>query len=165
MVSLVPYRTVTVCRGDNLITMVWDDLQQKIANEMRGVYSETAIDHAMNPRNIGSIENADGHANLTGPCGDTMEIWLKVCNGIIADASFVTDGCGAAIAAGSMVTELAKSKTTYEALRISQRDVREALGGLPKESQHCALLAANTLKNSLKDYLVTRNEKRKQAYR
>jgi nitrogen fixation NifU-like protein len=145
--------------------MVWDDLQQKIENEMRGVYSETAIDHAMNPRNIGSIENADGHARLTGPCGDTMEIWLKVCNGIIVNACFMTDGCGSAIAAGSMVTELAKSKTTYEVFRISQQYVLEALGGLPEESQHCALLAANTLKNSLKNYLVTRNEKRKQAYR
>jgi nitrogen fixation NifU-like protein len=148
-----------------LIAMAWDDLQQKIENEMRGVYSETAIDHAMNPRNIGSIENADGHARLTGPCGDTMEIWLKVCNGIIANACFMTDGCGSAIAAGSMVTELAKSKTTYEVFRISQQYVLEALGGLPEESQHCALLAANTLKNSLKNYLVTRNEKRKQAYR
>jgi nitrogen fixation NifU-like protein len=148
-----------------LIAMAWDDLQQKIENEMRGVYSETAIDHAMNPRNIGSIENADGHARLTGPCGDTMEIWLKVCNGIIANACFMTDGCGSAIAAGSMVTELAKSKTTYEVFRISQQYVLEALGGLPEESQHCALLAANTLKNSLKNYLVTRNQKRKQAYR
>jgi len=148
-----------------LINMVWDDLQQRIENEMKGVYSETVIDHAMNPRNIGGIENADGHASLTGPCGDTMEIWLKVCDGIIANASFVTDGCGSSIAAGSMVTELAKNKTTYEALRISQQDVLDALGGLPEESQHCALLAVNTLKRSLKDYLITRNENWKRAYR
>ena len=148
-----------------MINMVWDDLQQRIENEMKGVYSETVIDHAMNPRNIGGIENADGHASLTGPCGDTMEIWLKVCDGIIANASFVTDGCGSSIAAGSMVTELAKNKTTYEALRISQQDVLDALGGLPEESQHCALLAVNTLKRSLKDYLITRNENWKRAYR
>lgn len=148
-----------------MIAMVWDDLQQKIENEMRGVYAETAIDHALNPRNIGGIANPDGHARLTGPCGDSMEIWLKVRDGIITNASFVTDGCGSSIAAGSMVTELAKSKITYEALKISQEDVLDALGGLPEENQHCALLAANTLKESLKDYLVTRNEKWKQVYR
>jgi nitrogen fixation NifU-like protein len=145
--------------------MVWDDLKQRIENEMMGVYSETAIDHAMNPRNIGGIENVDGHTSLTGPCGDTIEIWLKVCDGIIANASFVTDGCGSSIAAGSMVTELAKNKTTYEALRISQQDLLDALGGLPEESQHCALLAVNALKKSIKDYLVARNQNWKQAYR
>jgi nitrogen fixation NifU-like protein len=145
--------------------MVCDDLRQRIENEMRGVYSETAIDYAMNPRNIGDIEDADGHVSLTGPCGDTMDIWIKVCDGIITNASFVTDGCGSSIAAGSMVTELAKNKTTYEALRISQQDVLDALGGLPGESQHCALLAVNALKKSLKDYLVTRNENGKRAYR
>lgn len=148
-----------------MIAMVWDDLQQRIEKEMRRVYSETAIDHAMNPRNIGGIENADGHASLTGPCGDTMEIWLKVNDGIIANASFVTDGCGSSIAAGSMITDLAKNKTTYEALRISQQDVLDALDGLPEESQHCALLAASALKKSIKDYLVARNENWKQAYR
>ena len=149
-----------------MIAMVWDDLQQKIENEMRGVYAETAIGHAMNPRNIGDIANPDGHARLTGPCGDSMEIWLKVRDGIITNASFVTDGCGSSIAAGSMVTELAKGSTTAQALKISQEDVLDALGGLPpEENQHCALLAANTLKESLKDYLVTRNEPWKRVYK
>ncbi len=77
----------------------------------------------------------------------------------------MTDGCGTTIAAGSMVTELAKGSTTTQALKISQQDVLDALGGLPEESQHCALLAVNTLKEALKDYLVTRNEPWKRVYK
>jgi nitrogen fixation NifU-like protein len=111
---------------------------------MRKVYSETVVDHAMNPRNVGNIENADGFACITGPCGDTMEIWLKVRSDTIIKATFMTDGCGTTIAAGSMVTELVKGKDVSQAQKISQQDMLKALGGLHEEGQHCALLAANT---------------------
>lgn len=135
------------------------------AEQMETAYSETAIDHMRNPRNAGIITNADGQARITGPCGDTMEIWLRVRDGIIEQATFWTDGCGTTIAAGSMVTELAKGKRATEAFRIAQQDVLEALGGLPDESVHCALLAANTMKEAVKDYLAFRNEPWKRAYR
>ena len=143
----------------------FDDLERQIIADMWSAYTETVIDHAMNPRNVGSIANADGFASVTGPCGDTMEIWLKVRNGTLAQASFWTDGCGTSIAAGSMVTELAKGKAVAEILKISQQDVLDALGGLPEESAHCALLAANTLREAMKDYLAYNKEPWKRAYR
>ena len=133
--------------------------------DARNIYSETTIDHAMNPRNVGDMEDADGFARITGPCGDTMEIWLKVKNDSVADATFITDGCGPSIASGSMVTELAKGKNVREARIISQQDVLSALDGLPEESQHCALLAANTLKEAIRDYLTIKREPWKKAYR
>ena len=116
------------------------------------VYSEAAIEHGMNPRNIGEIENADGFARITGPCGDTMSIWLKIDNGKILDARFLTDGCGTSRASGSMATEMAKGKNLAEAQKISQQDVLDGLGGLPEESEHCALLAANNLKEAIQNY-------------
>jgi len=143
----------------------WGEFQELMKAEMRKVYSETVVDHAMNPRNLGSMENADGFARITGPCGDTMEIWLRVRSDSIVKASFMTDGCGTTIAAGSMVTELVKGKSATQALKIGQYDVLSALGGLPQESQHCALLAANTLKAAIKDYLASKNEPWKRAYR
>ena len=128
-------------------------------------YTEIVVDHASNPRNVGSIGDADGFARITGPCGDTMEIWLRVRNETLAEVTFMTDGCGTTIAAGSMVTELARGKSTGQALAIDQQDVLDALGGLPEESQHCALLATNTLREAIKDYIVLKKEPWKKAYR
>ena len=142
-----------------------EKFEELIKAEMRKVYSETVIDHTMNPRNVGALEGADGFASVTGPCGDTMEIWLKVKNGTISDARFMTDGCSTTIASGSIITELARNKSIGKAQRIGQRDVLEALGGLPEESQHCALLAANTLKAALSDYMAMQREPWKRAYR
>jgi nitrogen fixation NifU-like protein len=142
-----------------------EQFEELIEAEMRKVYSETTIDHSINPRNVGSLEGADGFAQVTGPCGDTMEIWLKVLDDIIVQASFFTDGCGTSIASGSMVTELAKGKSITEAQKISQQNVLDALGGLPDESKHCALLAANTLKEAVRDYLAMKREPWKKAYR
>jgi len=142
-----------------------DDLQEMIMADARKTYSETVIGHAMNPRNVRNMQDADGFASVTGSCGDTIEIWLKVNGDTISDASFVTDGCGTTIASGSMVTEMAKGKTVFHAHKISQQDVLNALGGLPEESQHCALLAANTLKEAVKDYLITKKEPWKRAYK
>jgi len=121
------------------------ELEQSIMEDMKGVYSEKTIDHFLNPRNLGKIPAPDGIGRITGPCGDTMEICLKVRHSRVTNASFWTDGCGPSIASGSMVTEMAKRMNIGEAQRISQHDVLAALGGLPEESEHCALLAANTL--------------------
>ena len=147
--------------------MSWepDELQELVMADAREIYSDTVIDHAMNPRNLGSMRDADGFASVTGPCGDTMEIWLRVSNGTIASASFVTDGCGPSISSGSVVAEMAIGKGIGEAQRISQHDVLDALDGLPEESRHCTLLAANTLKAAIRDYILMQQEPWKRAYR
>jgi len=147
------------------MTSEFDELQELILEDARKIYSETTIDHFMNPRNLGDMDDADGFGRVTGSCGDTMEIWLKVRSGAIAEATFMTDGCGTSIASGSMVTELAKGRSVGEARRISQQDVLGALGGLPEESEHCALLAADTLKEAIKDYVMMEREPWKKAYR
>lgn len=147
------------------MTTAWDDFQELVRAEMRRVYAETVVEHATNPRHVGDMEDADGFARITGPCGDTMEIWLRVKNNTITEATFMTDGCGTTIAAGSMVTELAKGESVSQSLKISQQDVLNALGGLPEESEHCALLAANTLEAAVKDYLAFKNEPWKRAYK
>jgi nitrogen fixation protein NifU and related proteins len=142
-----------------------EGLQELILADARNIYSETVVDHAMAPRNLGVMQDADGFGKLTGPCGDTMEIWLKVNNDVIARAAFMTDGCGPSIASGSMVTELVKGKSITEAQKTTQSDVLDALGDLPDESKHCALLAANTLKAAVRDYLATKREPWKRPYR
>ena len=106
-----------------------------------------------NPQNYGPLESFNGHAQITGPCGDTMEFWIQVADGHIDRIGFTTTGCGTSRAAGSMATELAAGKPLREAGFIEQADILEALGGLPKDSEHCALLAANTLKAAIRDYL------------
>ncbi|MBN2076409.1 MAG: iron-sulfur cluster assembly scaffold protein [Dehalococcoidales bacterium] len=142
-----------------------DELQAAVLEDAREVYSETVIDHAMNPRNAGTIANADGYGEVKGSCGDTMELWLRVNNAVITHATFLTDGCGTSIAAGSMVTEMARGKNITEAIKISQQDILNELEGLPEESKHCALLASNTLKKSILDYMALQREPWKKAYR
>jgi len=142
-----------------------DELQELVTAGARKVYSDTVIDHAMNPRNVGVMDHADGFAQVTGPCGDTVSVWLKLNGDTITNASFMTDGCGTTIASASMVTEMARGKSLIETQRISQQDVLDALGGLPDESRHCALLAANTLKAAVSDCIAMIREPWKKAYR
>ncbi|HET6461402.1 MAG TPA: Fe-S cluster assembly scaffold protein NifU [Syntrophales bacterium] len=116
-------------------------------------YSEKVMEHFRNPRNVGEIENPDGVGRVGNPvCGDIMELYIKVKDGVITDAKFKTFGCGAAIATSSMVTELVKNRTIDEALKISNRAVTEALGGLPPIKMHCSVLAEGALKKALDDY-------------
>ena len=147
------------------MTSSWENFEELIKQEMRKIYSEAVIEHAMDPRNVGAMDDADGFAKVTGPCGDTMEIWLKVKDGKISDASFMTDGCGTSIASGSMVTELAKGRSVSEAQKTTERHVLDALGGLPEESEHCALLAANTLRAAIRDYMAMKRGPWKRAYK
>jgi nitrogen fixation NifU-like protein len=140
------------------------ELEQSVMEDMKRVYSEKTIDHFLKPRNLGQIPTPDGFASVTGSCGDTMEIFLKVKDNKIINTSFWTDGCGPSIASGSMVTEMAKRMTISEAQRVSPHDILTALGGLPEESEHCALLAANTLKEAIKNYLAFKKEPWKRAY-
>ena len=117
-------------------------------------YSEKVKEHFRNPRNVGEIENPDGVGKVGNPvCGDIMELYLKVQEGVITDAKFKTFGCGAAISPSSMVTELVKNKTIEDALKISNRAVAEALGGLPPIKMHCSVLAEEALRKAIDDYL------------
>ena len=118
------------------------------------LYSEKVMEHFKNPRNVGEIESPDGVGHVGNPvCGDIMELYIKVDNGIIADAKFKTFGCGAAIATSSIVTEMVKGKKIEEALKISNKAVAEALDGLPPVKMHCSVLAKEALKSAIEDYL------------
>ena len=136
-----------------------------IEAKMRQVYSGEVIDHALHPRNLGDMKDADAFGRITGPCGDTMEIWLKVKDDKIIDSAFLVDGCVATLACGSMITELARGERVSQAIGISQQDVLDALDGLPEGNKHCALLAANTLKEAVRDFLVSKKEPWKKLYR
>jgi len=129
-----------------------NELQEKIIEEIKKEYTDTVIEHWTNPKNLGKIENADAYGRVTGPCGDTLEIYLKIKRGKIIAANFLTDGCGPSIACGSMTTELVIGKSLEEAQKITQEVILQHLGGLPEESRHCALLAANTLQEALKNH-------------
>ena len=121
-------------------------------------FHSTANKHGNNPHNMGKLEDFNGHAKITGPCGTTMEFWLQVQNDKIKKVSFITDGCAPSIAGGSMATCMAEGKTVAKAKQISQQDVLKALDGLPEDHEHCALLATNTLKAACEDYLSKEKE-------
>lgn len=117
------------------------------------LYSEKVMDHFMNPRNLGEIENADGVGEVgNAKCGDIMKIYLKVDNNIITDVKFETFGCGSAIASSSMATEMIKGKSIDEALQLSNKAVAEALDGLPAHKMHCSVLAEEAIKAAVQDY-------------
>lgn len=119
------------------------------------MYSDKVMEHFNNPRNAGELENPDGVGEVGNPtCGDIMRIAIKVTDNIITDIRFKTFGCGAAIATSSMVTEMAKGKTLEEARIISNKNVAEALDGLPPNKMHCSNLAADALRKAIDDYLA-----------
>jgi nitrogen fixation NifU-like protein len=119
------------------------------------LYSEKVMEYFKNPRNVGEIENPDGIGHVGNPvCGDIMDLYIKVNDGIIVDAKFKTFGCGAAIATSSMVTEMVKGKSIEEALGISNQAVAEALDGLPPIKLHCSVLAEEALKSAIDDYFA-----------
>ena len=120
-----------------------------VINQLRSVYSDKAIMKFLDPADQRHIDSPDGFARITGPCGDTMEIYLKINGDMIEDASFDTDGCNPSVAAGGMMAEMARGTTLSSASAYSQQDVLDALGGLPEENRHCALLAVNTLKEAI----------------
>jgi len=118
------------------------------------LYSEKVMEHFKNPRNVGEMENPDGVGRVGDPiCGDVMELYIKVNDGVIVDVKFKTFGCAAAIATSSMVTEMVKGKSVEEALKISNNAVVEALDGLPPAKVHCSVLAEDALKAAIENYL------------
>lgn len=116
-------------------------------------YSEKVMDHFMNPRNVGTIDNPDGVGEVGNPvCGDIMKMYIKVKDNKIVDIKFQTFGCGAAVATSSMVTEIVKGKTLEEALKTTNKEVAEALDGLPPIKMHCSNLAEQGIKAAIDDY-------------
>lgn len=135
--------------------MIWNlrPNGKRVMLEQIGSYNPTVIEHFTHPRNMGEIENPDGVGEAANPaCGDTMRLFIRIKDDRIIDATFLTYGCGAAIAASSMTTEMIKGKTIEEALLISDKDVVEALGGLPATKIHCSVLAEKALNAAVSDY-------------
>ena len=118
------------------------------------LYNDTVMDHFMNPRNVGELENPDGTGTYGSPvCGDMMQIQINVDdNDVITDAKFKTFGCGSAIASSSMATSMIIGKTVEEALEISNKQIIEELGGLPAVKIHCSVLADHAIKSAIYDY-------------
>lgn len=117
------------------------------------LFTDTVMEHFMCPRNVGSMPDADGKGTCGDPgCGDSLTIYIKVKDNVITDISFLVFGCVAAIATSSMTTELVKGKTLEEALKLTDTDIADALGGLPEHKMHCSVLGATALKNAIKDY-------------
>jgi len=142
-----------------------DELQKQIMAEVKQQYSPKVIDSWQHPQNWGIMHNADGYAKLTGPCGDTMEISIIVQHSTIKKCTFDTDGCGASIACGSIITEMATGMSLQQAKRIGDKQVLEYCGGLPEENQHCAILAANTLQAAIRSYEHIEHAPWKRHYR
>ena len=116
-------------------------------------YSKKVMEHFMNPKNVGTIENPDGYGKVGNPvCGDLMEMFISVKDDIISDIKFRTFGCGSAIATSSMVTEMTMGMNIDEAMKITRNDVANELDGLPPKKMHCSNLAADALREAIKDY-------------
>ncbi|HNU50635.1 MAG TPA: iron-sulfur cluster assembly scaffold protein [Verrucomicrobiota bacterium] len=129
-------------------------------SDAHNLYNDTVMDHFLNPRNLGDIPEADGVGEVgAAACGDIMKVTLRIKNGRIEEARFKTFGCGSAIASSSMATELIRGRTVEEALRFSNQEVVNALGGLPPVKIHCSVLAEEAIRAALEDYLKRHPEK------
>jgi nitrogen fixation NifU-like protein len=134
------------------------EMMNILFEKTKGILSDKVVDYGNNPRNYGSMEKPDGYAKITGPCGDTVEIFLRVKNGRIEDIQYTTDGCMTSHAAVSAATVMAKGKALKDCIRINQSSILEHLGGLPDEAKHCALLAATTFHRALRNFAVGKKE-------
>ena len=130
------------------------ELQQKIEYSEEQKYSKVVIHEFRNPSNFGVFDDPDTIGEIKGPCGDTMKISLKIKHFKIADARFWTDGCGATIACGSMLTKTLKGKTLQDAKKYTNLQLLKVLDGLPIEHHHCAILAVNTLRKAINNYYI-----------
>jgi nitrogen fixation NifU-like protein len=141
-------------------------LQEQILEQAKEVYTETVIEHIKNPRRFHTIEQPDGYGKVTGSCGDTMEMFILINNDRISQCAFLTDGCAATIACGSMATEIAQGRSFTEALAAAKgEEILKRLGGLPEDNAHCAFLAAETLRRALADCLYQQRSGWKKHYR
>jgi len=135
------------------------DLQEQIFEETKEAYGEKAFHRWLDPVYMGAIKEPDGYACLTGVCGDTMEIFLRFENDRVEEASFRADGCGSSIVCGSFAAEMSLGKDPDEILEVTAEAILKKLKKLPKEDEHCASLAAETLQEALNDYMVKQSKK------
>lgn len=133
--------------------------QQEVFEETKQAYGEEAFRRWLQPEFFGAMPDCSGSARITGPCGESMEIYLKIEGDAVAAASFFTDGCGASIACGSLAADLAHGKSLEEAASISGDAILEKLGGLPEDHRHCAQLAAETLQAAVHNHLINSSGK------
>lgn len=118
-----------------------------------GIYNDKVMDHFMNPKNVGEMENPDAVGQYGSPvCGDMMEIYLKIEDNVIKDAMFRTFGCGSAIASSSVATEMIKGKTIEEALALTNKNFVDELGGLPGPKIHCSVMSEQAVKLAIYNY-------------
>jgi nitrogen fixation NifU-like protein len=129
----------------------FEKVKKIVKDQFREIYSDKTIDLMLQPVDNRKLDSPDAYSKFTGSCGDTMEFYIKVNEGMIADSSFQTDGCGTTAASGGMVAEMIKGMKVDKIKKIKPRTVLKALGGLPKESEHCATLALRTLNEALED--------------
>ena len=137
-----------------------DDVNDDVKNLQKEIflkndgYGVPAFDRMIKPLYRGALSNPDGYARVTGPCGDTMEIFLRFENDRINEAAFETDGCGSSAVCGSFAAEMAFGKTPDELLDVTGESILEKMGGAPEKEQHCAHLAGETLQEALSDYMM-----------
>ncbi|MFH1651943.1 MAG: iron-sulfur cluster assembly scaffold protein [Chloroflexota bacterium] len=141
------------------------EFEESLREHLGNLYTGTVVEHSLHPRNLGSLESPDGYARFTGDCGDSVELWLNVRDGMVRDIAFTSDGCSATIAAVSMMTELTRGKNLDKARGIRPQDVLEALGGLPPGNMHCAQLAVDVLRQAILDHEVMQRDPWKKPYR
>ena len=122
------------------------------------MYNDIVLRYYTNPRNIGEIEDADGIGiYMSDFCGDITKFWIKIKDNKLVDVKYRTQGCAASIACGNILTELIKNKIIEEALRITKEEIVSALNGLPEQKIHCSVLANDSLKDAIRDYLSRNN--------
>ena len=140
-----------------------DNIQNEVFNEAKEALGEKGFDRWRNPKFHGPLESADSYARLTGACGDTMEMFIKVEAGRLQRANYMTDGCSSSAIAGSFAAELATGRTFEEVLDLTGADVLAEIGTFPEAEEHCAHLAIRTLQEALNKFLVeeVRNEKKR----
>ena len=130
-----------------------DSIQAELDADAEATYSKKVLDECRNPQNIGRMKDPDSVAIITGPCGDTMEFFLRIKDDIITNIQFMTDGCAPTLACGSMTTKMVKGKTLKEVSKVTNEDLIKALDGLPEDNKHCAKLAVDTLLKAINNYI------------
>ena len=140
-----------------------DKIDEMVIGDAVNRYSDIFLSHALHPRNVGNLKGGNAYSAIPSHDGDIMEIWLRINDDVIEEASFWTEGCGNTIACGSMITEMAKGKTLSQSFEITPEDVDTELGGLEGNCT-CAKLAVDTLKAALRDYLAYKREPWKRSY-
>lgn len=145
---------------DRELDRVFKNLQHYLMGEASEAYSDKVMEYAYDPINVGEIKNPDASVQVKGNCGDVYKLYIKMDNDVIDDIRFLADGCGASLACGCAVTELARGKTPYEADKITPQAVIKFLDGLPASHLHCAVLAVQTLQKALNDLNIKNTHKK-----